>query len=361
MSRPVARSPGEFAALALLALFALFCLIFLLIGVLVPEKATGVLAVQNGFLALGPLVGSLGVMAMIWLRNRVRPAKAALALATTLWMVGATLSGFGIFAAFTPGDRSVVTNLGYSIALCLTPGAILSLLGLGTFWYSQRRNAAEGVGSATETAPQTTSADGEPSPDYNDLRRRAAEYRGRIRDLIREKNRAAYADQLTTINEKLGQWEQQVYRLVGRLSTFDADAVLQRDLREVPAHIAQLEGQLDGEQDAEVRLQMQETLEGYRTHRAQLDALVSLMRRTRLQLDQTLSAMGTIYSQVQMLQAMDIDGVRARQIADDIDDQVNSLSDLLSAMVEVYGGPNGDVGVDSALPPRSAANAGSSR
>ena len=142
MHRSSTPSPRELAILALLALFALVCLIFVLIGGLVPERTTGALAVQNGFLALGPFVGSLGVMAMIWLRNRVRPAKAALALAATLWMVGVTLSGFGIFAAFTPGDRSVPTNLVYSIALCLTPGAVLSLLGLGTFWYSQRRNGA---------------------------------------------------------------------------------------------------------------------------------------------------------------------------------------------------------------------------
>ena len=68
---------------------------------------------------------------------------------------------------------------------------------------------------------------------------------------------------------------------------------------------------MDGEQDAQVRLQMQETLDGYRTHQAELDALVSLMRRTRLQLEQTLSAMGTIYSQVRMLQAMDIETLAA--------------------------------------------------
>ena len=218
MFRSAARTPGEFVALALLVLFSLFCLIFVLVGMLVPDKATGVLAVQNGFLALGPLIGSLGAMAMIWWRNRARPAKAPLALAMTLWMIGATLLGFGVFTAFTPGDRTILTNLGYSISLCLTPGAVLCLLGLGTFWYSQRRKLAEDVSASTESAPQTTSVDSETAPDYEDLRRRAAEYRGRIRDLIREKDRAAYADQLAAINVKLGEWQQQVDRLVSRLS-----------------------------------------------------------------------------------------------------------------------------------------------
>jgi len=331
-------------SLALLGLFSLLCLIFVLVGALVPDTATGVLAIQNGFLALGPLVGSLGAMAMIWWRDRTRPAKAPLTLAVVLWMIGATLLGFGGFTAFTPGDRSILANLGYSFALCLTPGAILSLLGLGTFWYSQRRKPAEEAGAPPDLSSQTVEPDSDSAPDYDDLRRRAAEYRTRIRELIREKNRAAYADQLADINVKLDQWQQQVNRLVGRLVAFDADSVLQRDLREVPAQIARLEAELAAEQDAEVRLQMQETLASHRTHQAQLDALVSLMRRTRLQLDQTLSAMGTIYSQVQMLQAMDIDGTRARRIAADIDDQVAELNDLRSAMAEVYAG--GDDKVD---------------
>jgi hypothetical protein len=325
-------------ALALFALFAFFCLIFVLVGALIPDKATGVLAMQQGFLGLGPLVGSLGAMAMIWWRDRTRPAKAPLALAAALWMIGATLLGFGGFTAFTPGDRSILTNLGYSFALCLTPGAILSLLGVGTFWYSQRRKTAEEAGATPDLAPQTTEPDSESAPDYDDLRQRAAEYRTRIRDLIREKNRSAYAELLADINAKLDQWQQQVNRLVGRLRAFDADAVIQRDLREVPAQIARLEVELAAEQDAEVRVQMQETLESHRAHQAQLDALVNLMRRTRLQLDQTLSAMGTIYSQVQMVQALEMDGARARQIAEDIDDQVAELNDLLAAMAEVDGG-----------------------
>ena len=206
-----------------------------------------------------------------------------------------------------------------------------------------------------EAAPEATAAEAEASPGYTELRRRAAEYRSRIRDLTREKPRVAYADQLAPITEKLENWERQVNRLVDRLSSFDADTVIQRDLREVPAHIVRLESQSEAEGDPQVRLQMQETLEGYRTHQAQLDALVSLMRRTRLQLDQTLSAMGTIYSQVQMLQAMDIDDTRARQIADDIDEQVDGLSDLLSAMAEVYEGQNGVLGVDAESSPRPAA------
>ena len=82
------------------------------------------------------------------------------------------------------------------------------------------------------------------------------------------------------------------------------------------------------------------------------------MRRTRLQLDQTLSAMGTIYSQVQVLQAMDIDSVRARRSASDIDEQVDGLGDLLSAMADVYGSQNDTTLAETVNQRKPAANTG---
>ena len=231
--------------------------------------------------------------------------------------------------------------------MCLTPGAVLSLLG-----------PESSVQSATEAVPKMLARSTRPRhrrPVWtaslrrtdDDLSRRAAEYRRRIRDSIREKNRGSYADQLATIEMKLGQWQQQVTRLVSRLSAFDADTMLQRDRPEVPTQIARLEARLDGEKDAPVRLQMQETLDGYPpTGRSWTPW--SSDAPDAASTDQTLSAMGTIYSQVQMLQAMEIDGIRARQIADDIADQVAGLSDLLTAMAEVYGVPNDGAGTTAA-------------
>ena len=62
------------------------------------------------------------------------------------------------------------------------------------------------------------------------------------------------------------------------------------------------------------------------------------MRRTRLNLDDTLASMGTIYSQVQLLNAMDIDSGRATHIAEEIDAEVMRLNDVLSALSEAYQG-----------------------
>jgi hypothetical protein len=299
-----------------------------LIGLLAGDSATGQIAWQGGALCLGPLVGSLGAIAMVLLRNRAQPVKLPLPTAILLWLMGTTLGGFGVLAALTPGDTPVTTNLGYSVALCFTPAAVLTLLGLGLYAYSQRRGAE----------PEPAAVVPAEAADYAGLRNRAAEYRRRILAAIQAKKGAAFGDQLGGIADEVGRWEEQVDRLVERLAQLDADPILRRDRRETPAQIAQLEGQLVAEGDPQVRQQMAETLAGYRQQQAQLEDLSSLLRRTRLQLDQTLSAMGTIYSQVQTLGALEVDSSRARRISADIDEQAASLADLLAAMSETYGG-----------------------
>ena len=48
--------------------------------------------------------------------------------------------------------------------------------------------------------------------------------------------------------------------------------------------------------------------------------------------------MGTIYSQVQVINASDIDNVQTTRIAEELDEQVKRLNDLLSALGDVYVG-----------------------
>ena len=135
--------------------------------------------------------------------------------------------------------------------------------------------------------------------------------------------------------ESLKSWEERVGQLADRLSLFENDELIRRDIKEVPARIGRLERLVELELDPEIRSQMMKTLAAYREQQRQLDRLARVMRRTRLNLDDTLAAMGTIYSQVQVVNAMDVDGVTAERIAGEIDSEVNRLNDLLSALSEV--------------------------
>ena len=184
------------------------------------------------------------------------------------------------------------------------------------------------------TNPFRTEKEKAPHPPAY-YRERAAAYRLRIQTLIRNRRKGPLADTIANILPRLERWEERVTQLANRLGNFESDKLIQRDIQEAPQNIARLQRQMQAETDPDVRQQMARTLEGYQEQQVQLDALVRLMRRTRLQLDDSLASMGTIYSQVQMLDAMDLDGARAQHIAEEIEDEVGRLNDLLSAFGDV--------------------------
>jgi hypothetical protein len=53
-------------------------------------------------------------------------------------------------------------------------------------------------------------------------------------------------------------------------------------------------------------------------------------------MDSTLTAMGTIYSQLLIVGVKDIDSGRAQRLREDISEQVKQLQDVVSSMDEVY-------------------------
>jgi hypothetical protein len=61
------------------------------------------------------------------------------------------------------------------------------------------------------------------------------------------------------------------------------------------------------------------------------------MRRTELDIDETVAAMGAIYSQVQLIGVKKIDQRRAKRLSAEIEEQADHLNDLLLAMDDVYG------------------------
>ena len=60
------------------------------------------------------------------------------------------------------------------------------------------------------------------------------------------------------------------------------------------------------------------------------------MKQAELQLEQSLTALATVYSQVQLIDAQDVASGRAERLQADIQEQVNRLSDLVSSLGEVY-------------------------
>jgi hypothetical protein len=171
---------------------------------------------------------------------------------------------------------------------------------------------------------------------------------------------------MTGVLQKLKSWEDRVGQLADRLTLYEKDDLIQRDIRETPGHIERLQRQLALEAEPEMQRQIRRTLGAYQEQMRQLDLLGKVMKRTRLNLDDTLAAMGTVYSQLQVLNAMDIDGPTAARIAGDVDREVERLNDLLAAVSDVYASssetpqqPAEENETDAGLPGRKARLGGS--
>ena len=182
---------------------------------------------------------------------------------------------------------------------------------------------------------------GRPADEY---RRRAADYRKQIQGIIKSRRSGLLADRLKDVLQKLTSWEERVNQLADRLTNYERDSIIRRDFKEVPDRINRLRKQAALEADPEMRQQIERTEAAYEEQYRQLETLARTMRRTRLNLDDTLASMGTIYSQVQLLNAMDIDSGRATRIAEEIDAEVLRLNDVLSALSEAYQGAEGAEG-----------------
>ena len=165
----------------------------------------------------------------------------------------------------------------------------------------------------------------------------ALDYRSRITAAIRERRDSVLKDNLMATAGQIDEWLENIYSLAQRLDRYQQEKrILERDRRRAAERIRQLEEQLRAEEDQRVRQQIEQTKEGMERQIATINNLDNTMERARLQLESTLSALGTIYSQTMLVGAKDIDSGRAQRLRQDIADEVQELDHILVAMDEVY-------------------------
>lgn len=167
----------------------------------------------------------------------------------------------------------------------------------------------------------------------------AFDYRSRITAAIQERRESVLKDHLADTASQLDEWLEEVYGLAQRLDRYQAERDLHARNRErAQARLQQLEEQLTRETAPAVRQDIELNIESLRRQLKTIEELENAMERARLRLENTLTAMGTIYTQTMLVGAKDIDSGRARRLRQEITDEVHELSDVLSAMDEVYAG-----------------------
>ncbi len=164
----------------------------------------------------------------------------------------------------------------------------------------------------------------------------ALEYQRRIEAQIRKQRPGVMRDRLEDTAGQISEWVATIFRLAQRLDAFRADQLLDRERQGVPKEVESLTARRKLESNPAVQQQLDDVLAGKRKQWQALRALDARMKQAQLQLDQSLTALATIYSQVQLVDAQDIDSGRAERLRTDIKEQVDRLNDLVSSINEVY-------------------------
>ncbi len=166
---------------------------------------------------------------------------------------------------------------------------------------------------------------------------RALDYRSRIDQVIRNSERGMLQQHLSESTAGISDWIAQIFRLAQRLDAYESDAVIRQDAADAPLELKELTARVQRETDPAVREQAQQALESKRNQVQNLQKLTQTIEQAQLQLDATMTALGTVYSQLMLIRSKDdIQDTRSQRLRADIADQVAKLNALQDAMDEVY-------------------------
>lgn len=174
----------------------------------------------------------------------------------------------------------------------------------------------------------------------------ALAYQRRIREHLARQSAGLLKDRLRDITRQLEDWVRNIYRLAERLDAYRHDALLAEERASVPQQLETLRARLEQEDSPETHAQLSDVIEGKRKHWESLRALDERMEQAELQLEQSNTALATVYSQIQLIDAQDVQSGRSERLRESIDEQVGRLQDLVHTINEVY-----DYGFAKSAPP----------
>ncbi len=160
------------------------------------------------------------------------------------------------------------------------------------------------------------------------------EYKEQINTLISSTSDQKGHARRQKLAAQVSEWVKAVEALAEDVHSFHQNSLIQQDLASVPKSIEDLERRRANEENEATRLELERTLTNRKNQLAVLEQLQESTNRAELKIERTLSALGTIYSQLLTAQS-------TNQVADysrlsvDVDEEVRTLQDHLEALREV--------------------------
>jgi hypothetical protein len=213
---------------------------------------------------------------------------------------------------------------------------ILGVAGEAAVIFSSLTDKAEQQKAVESMFREKYSTAGIRDRNLRDKLNEAEQYRQRIQAVVDQQRSGVLRDRLQSTTTQVYDWIANMVTLARRIDAYRMDPIIRRDIANVPKDINVLKQRLEREPDPRVREQMMTTLESSRRQQEALQELKGRMDRADLQLDHSLAALGTVYSQFLLIGSKDVDSDRTERLRDDIRDQVLALHDIVDSLNEVY-------------------------
>lgn len=163
----------------------------------------------------------------------------------------------------------------------------------------------------------------------------ALAYQRGIETLVRRQRPGVLRDRLEDTANQLSDWIANVYELALKLDAYRHDELLAHERRAVPQEIEDLSTQRKREHDPEVREELDRVLESKGKQWQMLRALEARMKQAELRLEQSTTALSTVYSQIQLVGARDVSSGRSERLEAEIGEEIDQLDDLISSINEI--------------------------
>lgn len=163
---------------------------------------------------------------------------------------------------------------------------------------------------------------------------RAIDYRRNMLTLV-DRHSGAMRAQLAQTTADVSDWIAQMYDLALHIDAFEGNDLVKRDLKHVPFLLEQARGRYAQERDPSVRASLEEQIRQLEIQLQNLQATANSVERAKIQLDSTLSSLGTIYAQMSLLGTKEVDSARAQRLRAEVKDEISSLQDTIGALDEV--------------------------
>jgi hypothetical protein len=161
-------------------------------------------------------------------------------------------------------------------------------------------------------------------------------YRRTIEQMISATPDGIIRTRLNDLADKVKQWISYIYQLARMLDNYQRDPMLRRDPAAIQAELSRIQAAMQKETNPNLISESQNLAAGKQKYLQTSEALEDKMEAARMQLEQSLDAMATIYTQLKLLESRDMENVNTQAIDHDIDVQVSRMGDLIDGLQKAY-------------------------